>query len=118
MLVGLRLALWIEFELQMFPAIPLRFIGAEVSRNFHVVLKSIKRLIEQRTEDILGQRLVEGLIGVERFRLRRPNRNGKARHEERDYASSHHKSTVIPQHEMIKRLFGMDGTFSGFATTI
>jgi len=66
----------------MFPTIPLRFIGAEVSRNFHVVLKSIERLIEQRTEDILGQRLVEGLIGVERFHFRCPNWSGQTYQKE------------------------------------
>ena len=102
----------------MFPPIALRVIGEKIPGNFYVVLQSIERLIQQRTEHTGGQRLIEGFIGVERFRLSRPNRSGQTHHKYCSCPSSYHRSTVIPERDMVKRLFEMSGTFSCFGTPI
>ncbi|HWV47350.1 MAG TPA: hypothetical protein VN039_15220, partial [Nitrospira sp.] len=91
-----------EFEPQMFPPITLRVIGVKIPGNFYVVLQSIECLIQQRTEHTGGQRLIEGFIGVERFRLSRPNRSGQTHRHNRGDQYFHQGMTVIFEQKPVK----------------
>ncbi|RPH80386.1 MAG: hypothetical protein EHM80_05385 [Nitrospiraceae bacterium] len=63
--VGFGFAFWIEAKLQVLLLISLFFIWIQRTYYFQMIVQDIQGLIQERSQHILGNSLIEGLLGVE-----------------------------------------------------